>query len=155
MNTYRTCRRCFSGELVEQKGEKKKNFCLGQPIPLWIPAGAQIELPVGVQHSLLDTRLFWPHERKHPADSKQCLGHTKLRDCHKELNCFLNNCRGKNSCISAVPSFSLLKRPLRRIHRHTALIPRPRSTQDHCYCLQMAWVRIGPLLNIDVLEEMG
>lgn len=128
----------------------RKALWIGCPIPLWIPVRAQIELPVGIQHSLLNSRFFRPYEGEHPADSKQCLGHTKPGDRHKELNSFLNHCRGKNSCISEVSSFSLLERPLKHIHRHTALTTSPRSIKDHCYCLQTAEVRIGSLVEIQM-----
>lgn len=98
-------------------GEK---IWLGRSIPLWILTGAQIELSVGIQHSLLNSRLLWPYEGQHPADSKQCLGHTKLWDCHEELNGFLHHCR-ENSYDSAVLPQLPSVRPLKQIHRSTDL----------------------------------
>lgn len=102
------------------KEKKPPTIWLWRSIPLRILAGAQIELSVGIQHSLLNSRLLWPYEGQHPADSKQCLGHTKLRDCHEELNGLLHHCR-ENNCVSAVlPQFPL-ERPLKQIHRSTGL----------------------------------
>lgn len=104
----------------EWGGQKRKKTWLGRSIPLGILAGAQIELSVGIEHSLLNSRLLWPYEGQHPADSKQGLGHAKLWDCHEELNGFLHHCR-ENSCDSAaLPQFPL-KRPLKQIHRSTGL----------------------------------
>lgn len=125
-------------------GGKGKKIWLGRSIPLWILAGAQIELSVGIQHGLLNSRLLWPYEGQHPADSKQCLGHAKLWDCHEELNGFLHHCR-ENSCDSAVlPQFPL-KRPLKQIHRSAVSEQALQASRDHCYCLQRAWVRMGSL----------